>query len=462
MNQNFSRLLRGLFAFLDLIVLNTLFFFTKYLFVNVIVDASNAYLVFCIFCNISWLFSSWLYSIYQGKYITSFEVFVRRTMHAFILFMIAVLLYLYFTRQVHISRSFSSTFLISFPLCLMINRLLYLITYFYFKQKDYLIKRVLIIGHNEVAKKLTTYLETQGPNMQIVGFCEEDSKMLELSHYPILGSPAEALETSSEHKVNEIYSTILPEQDNCIYGLMEAADRACIRFKLVPDLAYFVKRPMHVSYLSDIAVLSPRTEPLDDLANRIKKRIFDIVISTLVILLVLSWLVPLISFLIWLESGWPVFFIQKRSGVNNKPFNCIKFRSMKINKEANTSQAKREDDRFTKIGRILRKTNLDEFPQFFNVWMGSMSIVGPRPHMLRHTVDYSMMYDQYMIRQFLKPGITGWAQVHGFRGEINSVSDIRNRVEHDLWYMENWNHWLDMKIIFLTAYNMIRGEENAY
>ena len=463
MNQNFSRLLRVLFAVLDLLVLNICFTAIKYFYSDSIVRASSEqYLQFCLFCNCGWLFSCWMYSIYQGRYTSSFELFVKRTLHAYFLFLIICLLYLYFVREIEVSRLFTVSFIISFLICVFINRLLYLVSYLYFKRKDYLIKRILIIGHNDVACKLAGYLERQGSSMQIVGFCEEDSKVLSLSNYPILGGPDEALKTSLEYRVNEIYSTILPEQDTRIYNLMEGADKACIRFKLVPDLGHFVKRPMHVNYLSDIPVLSSRTEPLDDLANRIKKRLIDLVVSTLVIVFVLSWLVPLIGILICIESRGPVFFIQKRSGVNNTPFNCLKFRSMRVNKDADKKQANRDDQRLTKMGKFLRRTSLDEFPQFFNVFMGDMSIVGPRPHMLKHTNDYSEMYDQYMIRQFLKPGITGWAQVHGYRGEIHSVTDIRNRVEHDLWYMEHWSHWLDLKIILLTAYNMIKGQENAY
>ena len=380
----------------------------------------------------------------------------------FFLFTVAALIYLYFMREIGISRLFMFIFFVAFSCSVFFNRLIYLFTYLYFRKKDYLVKRVLIIGHNDVARKLAMELENQGMHMQIVGFCEEETNIHELSTYPILSNRAQAVQISAEYKVNEIYSTILPEQDRSIYALMEEADLALIRFKLVPDLTYFVKRPMYVNYIGDIPILSPRSEPLDDIANRIKKRGIDLAISIMAILFVLWWLIPIISLLIWLESKGPVFFVQKRSGVNNETFNCLKFRSMKMNTEANQKQATRDDDRFTKIGRFLRKTSLDEFPQFFNVLTGNMSIVGPRPHMLQHTEDYSQLYDQYMIRQFLKPGITGWAQIHGHRGEITSLNDIKNRVEHDLWYMENWNQWLDFKIIFLTAYNMIRGEENAF
>jgi putative colanic acid biosynthesis UDP-glucose lipid carrier transferase len=209
-------------------------------------------------------------------------------------------------------------------------------------------------------------------------------------------------------------------------------------------------------------MFSIRKEPLDDLANRVRKRLYDLIFSTLVIVFILSWLVPILGFIIWLESGGPIFFIQKRTGVNMKPFNCIKFRSMKVNKDAHLKQASKGDPRITRLGRFLRKTNVDEFPQFFNVFKSDMSVVGPRPHMIKHTEDYSKLVNQYMVRQFLKPGITGWAQIKGCRGEIKTTGDVQNRLECDLWYLENWSLWLDTKIILLTVLNMIKGEKNAY
>lgn len=201
---------------------------------------------------------------------------------------------------------------------------------------------------------------------------------------------------------------------------------------------------------------------MDDIANRIRKRVFDIIFSGLVIVFILTWLIPLLALLIKLESKGPVFFIQYRTGRNNMNFPCLKLRSMYVNDEANAKQATRHDSRFTRIGRILRKTNLDEMPQFLNVFMGDMSIVGPRPHMLRHTEEFSRVIQQYMIRHFLKPGITGWAQVCGLRGEITEESHLRRRIEHDIWYMENWSVYLDLRIIFLTIRNTIKGDENAF
>jgi putative colanic acid biosynthesis UDP-glucose lipid carrier transferase len=274
-----------------------------------------------------------------------------------------------------------------------------------------------------------------------------------------VGKYDDIIEISKKNDVNEIYSTIAPETDLGIYKLMLAADQACIRFKLVPDLNFFTRKPFHIDYLGDMPILSLRKEPLDEVSNRIRKRLYDLFISVLVTILILSWMIPLIGLLIWLESRGPIFFIQKRSGKENKPFNCIKFRSMLINKDAHTKQATKNDKRITFVGKFLRKTNLDEFPQFLNVLMSQMSVVGPRPHMLKHTEDYSKLLDQYMVRQFLKPGITGSAQVNGYIGEIKTIDQMHSRVENDLWYLENWSLWLDTKIILITAYNMIRGEK---
>ena len=171
-------------------------------------------------------------------------------------------------------------------------------------------------------------------------------------------------------------------------------------------------------------------------------------------------MIPLIGILI--ESTGPVFFSQQRSGKNNRKFKCLKIRSIHINQEADTVQATKADQRVTRVGEFLRRTSLDEFPQFINVLIGEMSLVGPRPHMVKHTADYSKIVDNFMIRQFSKPGITGWAQINGFRGQITDHQQIKSRVNSDLWYLENWTIWLDIRIIFLTVYKIFKGDEHAF
>ena len=203
-------------------------------------------------------------------------------------------------------------------------------------------------------------------------------------------------------------------------------------------------------------------EPLRRLHRQALKRTFDIFVSSMVIIFILSWLIPLVSILIKLESKGPVFFKQLRSGRENDSFTCLKFRSMRVNEACDKIQATKNDERITKVGTFLRKTSLDEFPQFLNVFMGDMSIVGPRPHMLRHTKEYSEQISNYMVRLYLKPGLTGWAQVNGYRGEIKNIELLKQRVEHDIWYMENWSTLLDIKIMYLTLINILKGEENAY
>ena len=192
------------------------------------------------------------------------------------------------------------------------------------------------------------------------------------------------------------------------------------------------------------------------------KRLFDIIFSFLVLFFILSWMYPLIGLLIKLSSKGPILFKQKRSGLDNKEFWCYKFRSMSKNVDADNKQATKGDVRITTIGRFLRKSSLDEFPQFINVLKGDMSIVGPRPHMLKHTEQYSELIKKYMVRQLVKPGITGAAQIRGYRGETREIKEMEGRVKWDVWYIENWTFFLDINIILRTVLNFIKGDEKAY
>jgi putative colanic acid biosynthesis UDP-glucose lipid carrier transferase len=370
--------------------------------------------------------------------------------------------YLFFSRELKISRLFIITTIGSFGLGLLINRFIYLGIHKYFSNSDFFTKRVIILGYNETAKKLAKYFEEDGVNTQLIGYIENEENIRELSNYPVLADVSETMQIAKKWNVQEIFSTITPEQNKEIYSLMHQSEKECIRFKIVPNLSIFITREVHIEYFGELPILSLRSDPLDDVGNRIKKRSLDIVVSLFTIIFILSWLMPLIGLLIFIESGFPIFFKQLRTGKNKKSFYCWKFRSMKSNKEADLKQATNNDNRITKVGRFLRKSSLDEFPQFINVFKGEMSLVGPRPHMIKHTSDYSKVVDDYMIRQFIKPGITGWAQINGYRGEITNPEQIQMRVNKDLWYLENWTLWLDIQILFLTIYHIFRGDKNAY
>lgn len=314
-------------------------------------------------------------------------------------------------------------------------------------------RNVVVLGNNKQSKTLETFFNTQLEYgfKHLKTFSVKGKKDIKLCFEYVL-----------QNDVNEIYCSISSLSDKEILDVISFADNNLITLKFMPDTKNVIFRNFKYEYYNYIPILSLRNIPLDDSLNKLVKRLFDIIFSLLVILFVLSWLTPIIALLIKLESKGPIFFSQSRTGINNKQFFCYKFRSMTVNKESNTIQATKNDKRVTKIGKFIRKTSIDELPQFFNVFLGNMSVVGPRPHMVSHTNKYAKSVDKFMVRHFVKPGITGLAQVSGFRGEIESKTDIINRVKYDIFYIENWSLLLDFKIIFLTINNVFKGEEKAY
>lgn len=262
--------------------------------------------------------------------------------------------------------------------------------------------------------------------------------------------------------IDEMYIQFSIVQNEDYHQLLEFADNNFVNVKYVPSQKQLLSYNFSLEYYDVVAVVPRRVIPLDKTYNKFLKRVFDIVFSTVVIIFIISWLVPLIAIFIKMESKGPVFFKQVRTGLNDDEFACYKFRSMLVNGDSDKKQATKNDSRITKVGAFLRKTSLDEFPQFLNVFMGDMSIVGPRPHMVVHTKLYSKRVNKFMLRHLVKPGITGMAQTHGYRGEIETNRDIVNRFKYDLFYLENWSIFLDIKIIYLTVYNVFKGEKKAY
>lgn len=263
-------------------------------------------------------------------------------------------------------------------------------------------------------------------------------------------------------KIDEIYCSVSELSNTQLQKVISFADNNLKILKFLPDNKGIYSKKLKYEYYDYIPILSLRDIPLEEPVNQFFKRAFDIVFSCFVIVFLLSWLTPLLAILIKLESKGPVFFKQSRNGFNYKEFNCYKYRSMMPNEEAHLYQVTRGDQRVTKVGKFIRKTSIDELPQFFNVLFGDMSVVGPRPHMVSHTDMYAKSVDKFMVRHFVKPGITGLAQVSGFRGEVETDKDIINRVKYDIFYVENWSILFDLKIILQTIGNAIRGEDKAY
>ena len=277
-----------------------------------------------------------------------------------------------------------------------------------------------------------------------------------------LGSVDECYEFILHNQIDEIYCMVSQLSTLELHKLIDFADNNLKRIKLVPDNKEIFTRAMNVELFGTVPVLNLRNSPLERNYAKYGKRIMDLLISSLVIIFVLSWLIPLLFFLNQQESKGPLFFKQIRNGYNKKSFWCYKFRSMAVNQDADKKSCTRNDPRITKLGRFLRRTNIDELPQFLNVFLGHMSVVGPRPHMEAHTISFATSVDKYLVRHFAKPGITGLAQVKGYRGEITCKSDIINRTRLDIFYLEKWSFMLDLSIIIQTVVNCWRGQDKAY
>jgi putative colanic acid biosynthesis UDP-glucose lipid carrier transferase len=265
-----------------------------------------------------------------------------------------------------------------------------------------------------------------------------------------------------EHEIDEVYCSLKNVDDRMVKSLIDYCDNNLITIKFIPQSTKIYSKKLIFDNYDTIPILSLRKVPLKDNINKFFKRLFDIIISLVVIVFILSWLTPILALLIKSQSKGPVFFRQIRNGINYKEFYCYKFRSMVVNNDADKTQATRHDVRVTPLGKLLRKSSLDEMPQFINVLFGEMSVVGPRPHMTKENNKYNSTVQKYMLRHVIKPGITGYAQVNGFRGEVENESDIINRVKCDIYYLENWSLLLDVKIMFKTIINSIVGEDKAY
>jgi putative colanic acid biosynthesis UDP-glucose lipid carrier transferase len=463
MNTKFVKNLKLTLLLIDALLINITFFSFILFFQPDILSKSEIQNVnLAVILNLAWFASSISCTIYNEKHILSASSLLNCSVWSWSLcLLIFAFTVLYFSYPI-IPYSVIGGGLLLIYITLFVNRI---ITYFvcnFYRKRYFNSNKVLIVGYNNLSVQLAEQLEADDINKKIIGYCEEEPNVHELSKHPILGNIQHAMDICDKYGATEIYSTVTPDENNYIGKLIQVAEQNCVRFRIVPNLGMYLNKHTEVHYIHQIPIISQHKEPLQNVNNRIIKRAFDIFFSLLVICLINSWLIPLIALLIWIESRGKVMFLQKRSGENNIPFNIQKFRSMYVNENSHSVQAEKNDSRITKVGKFLRRTSLDEFPQFFNVLMGDMSIVGPRPHMLKHTDEYSKLIEKYMVRQFIKPGITGWAQVNGYRGETKNIRQMQKRIEYDIWYVENWSLKTDLTIIFKTVYNVLKGEENAY
>ena len=298
---------------------------------------------------------------------------------------------------------------------------------------------------------------------EVVGYFDIKSNDILSSQCPYLGNPDGFADfMSGQTGIKHVFCSLSMEQGRYNVSIINYCENHLLYFYGVPNVCKGFPRRIWHSMVGNMPILNLRYEPLSKMENRVLKRVFDIVLSGIFLVTIFPVVYLIVGSIIKLTSPGPIFFTQMRTGLNGREFKCYKFRSMKVNEEADKKQATVDDPRKTRFGDFLRRSNIDELPQLINVFKGDMSIVGPRPHMLAHTETYARLIDKYMVRHFIKPGVTGWAQTHGFRGETKELSQMEGRVKADIWYMEHWTILLDLYIIYKTVANVIVGEKNAY
>lgn len=457
-----SKSIKMFLRYADWIALNIIHLETLSLMRGNAVASSIDYCSNIVISNIVWIFCANIAGIYFSNKIADAKPILMRLGFAYFM-LIGFETVSWYTTHVYSLPNLIIFDIAGFGLYLSLSRLIVLGLDMTVARNGAFRQKIAIIGGNKFAIQLGKELKKHNSGYQIVGFFDDKKSLPAAGDEMVnLGKIADSIRFAYENGITEIYSTILPEKNAQLRALAKEAEKKFIRFRFVPDFSEYVDDNAQLNFISETPVVTLRSEPLASASGQLVKRLFDILLSSFVIVFILSWLVPILGLLIKLDSKGPIFFRQIRTGERNKPFMCLKFRSLKVNAEADSKQVTRNDSRFTRLGKFLRKSNLDELPQFINVFMGQMSVVGSRPHMLKHTEDYSQLYDNYMLRHFMKPGLTGWAQVNGFRGEIKQTEQLVKRVEHDIWYMENWNIWLDLRIVGLTFTSMLRGDKNAF
>lgn len=463
----FSWLLRPLLIALDIFVINLfadyllnlndlrLHFFSLEIF-------NNKQLLYFIYTTVFWLISTLLLKFYKVYRYTSLINIITLLFKQFLVFLIGVFAFLGVFRSINLEAFIVFNYILLVFLAIGFIKIL---SFLVLKSiRTYLkgnLRNVVIVGDGGNMNRLIDVFSKKkelGYNIQAI-FNDNNA------YGDKTGTIKDSFKYLKENtSIDEIYCAIDELSESEVNNYVKYANLNHSNIKFIPKSSKLLTKRLRTDYYTYLPVLSIQEGPLIDSFNKILKRSFDILFSLFIIIFVLSWLSIVLFILIKLESKGPLFYRHKRNGIDYKEFYCYKFRSLKTTQEIKGTYVTPKDPRLTKIGAFLRKTNMDELPQFINVLKGEMSVVGPRPHMLSYTDDYSKKIDKYnfIFRHHIKPGITGLAQVSGFRGEVEKDIDIINRVKYDNFYIENWSILLDIKIIFQTIINIIKGEEKAY
>lgn len=464
-NQRSNYYLR---LFLDLLLLNVIFVVSAVLAQSFqILMTRNYMFILLAALNFLWYFASNVNGFYEDNNIRSFSYQFNNILKNTFVQIIAAILFIFIAKEDLFTRNFILiyAFLLIVFISIRIQLLKMLIGKLNLRENK--IQNIVIVGSGEVARNFyNSTIKNRRFGFNFAGYL--DDVFIETSQPELIGKIDDLEKIIESKKVNEVVVALPISAFEHLDKIIKICNRHAVRVHIIPDYFRFISKKFRITMFENFPIITIRDEPLAEAHWRFIKRTFDILFSLLIIILLLSWLVPLLAIFVKIFSGGPVFFVQKRIGMRNKTFRFYKFRTLVTNEKIENETylpVTAGDSRITTIGSILRRTNLDELPQFFNILKGDMSVVGPRPHFFPYEEVYSEIVDEIKLRSRVRPGLTGWAQVHGLRGDSPNVEEnerrTKKRIEYDIWYIENWSIWLDIQIIILTIWQMIRGETRA-
>lgn len=449
-DNQYSYLIRPLFLLVDVFIINTVLY--------LVADKNFQNPEFTLYTTITWVIIAIFTKYYNIYRTTHFLKLTSLYFKQLTIFFLAYFAYFgLFKEGIIINNQFVVFTLIAIDTFVFRIAIFYALNGYRIQGNNF--RNVIILGKDEASERLSNFFELEKKyGYRFFGFFTNKSTQKS----SVLGNIENYKKYVLENTIDEIYCSLTSLKKETVKEVSTFAKKHLIQVKLVPENTNIYSKSNLLQYYGTIPVLNPERLPFEKTETHIIKRLFDIIFSIITIIFIMSWLVPTMYIIVKLESKGPLFFKQKRTGLNGKDFFCYKFRSMKLNTESDKKSATKNDARITKSGAFIRKTSIDELPQFFNVFLGDMSVVGPRPHMNSQTLKFEKNINNYMQRHQVKPGITGLAQIKGFRGEIKKKEDIENRVRLDIFYIENWSFLLDFKIVAQTVFNIFKGEEMAY
>jgi putative colanic acid biosynthesis UDP-glucose lipid carrier transferase len=455
MSKTLSSYLRLIFLLGDLFILNLVVVVASFYF-PLTQEFSTTKLVYLLtLFNGFWLTLSFLINPYKFSRVSPFFKIIRVHFSFILTYFLCIIsaLFLY-KSNVNV---YHTSILIGSTTCLLLFwRLFFIVLNKAIINRKLNFKNVVIVGYGDLAFDMRNFFRFHPEHgYRFLGYFDQREQGRDVQNVDELNNFCKT------NNVHEIYCCLPYMDSNLVKQLTDYGLSNLIKVKLIIDYKGVFGRGLNLERYDEIPVLRVAAVPLDERYNQIIKRAFDLAFSGMVFITILSWLIPIIAVLIKLDSKGPIFFRQNRAGKNNKVFDCLKFRTMHVHGEE-FKQATKNDPRVTAVGRFLRKTSLDELPQFLNVLQGQMSIIGPRPHPIKLNEQFSPKIEKFMARQYVKPGITGLAQAKGFRGETQTELSMKGRVKLDRFYIENWSFLLDLKIILATVVSLAKGDQQAY